>query len=231
MHLECAGHNDDRHEREQFFQLGQKLQSEFAFIKHMIQDNNVGRIFGDHCQGLAGRANSLQAVFGQSVFVNLVLEVVVLHDENLRRVHVWVRPQSKPVTQRDSSAQIIIPSLASSCRATDIRGQLCTLTAIGAAGIMMVNVLPLPSAVSTLKPQPISFANSYTMDRPNPVPRWVENAFVVKNGSKMRGRICGAMPQPSSCTAMKTYSSAWAGARTRSPGRLFKPPIRRMTLP
>ena len=67
-----------------------------------------------------------------------------------------------------------------------------------------VNVLPSLSLDSTASPAPILFANSYTIDRPSPVPRRAEKALVVKKGSKMRVKFSGAMPQPKSRTEMDT---------------------------
>jgi hypothetical protein len=55
----------------------------------------------------------------------------------------------------------------------------------------------------------------YTIASPSPVPEPTD--FVVKNGSKMRGRTSVAMPQPLSSTLSSTNSPAWApGCRAAS---------------
>src|SRR6185436_1897278 len=67
-------------------------------------------------------------------------------------------------------------------------------------GRINVNVLPFPTMEETARPAFIFFANSYTIERPRPVPRRTDIAFVVKNGSKMRERFSGAIPEPVSWT-------------------------------
>ncbi len=54
------------------------------------------------------------------------------------------------------------------------------------------------------------------MESPRPVP-WFEPAvLVVKNGSKMRGRISGAMPGPESATRNSTSGSAARGRQHKT---------------
>ena len=60
------------------------------------------------------------------------------------------------------------------------------------------NVAPRPGSLSTPMNQPFCLTMPYTVASPRPVP--LSTRLVVKKGSKMRGRICGSMPTPSSRT-------------------------------
>ena len=53
----------------------------------------------------------------------------------------------------------------------------------------------------------------YTVDRPSPVP--LPFSLVVKNGSKMRARVCSSMPQPVSVTASCTYDPGFTATWQR----------------
>ncbi len=66
-----------------------------------------------------------------------------------------------------------------------------------------MNVAPSPTVLSTVTSPPDCLAKPNTWLRPRPVP-W-PTPFVVKNGSKMRSRFSGEIPEPVSAidTAVK----------------------------
>src|SRR5205814_687403 len=70
----------------------------------MVEQDEVGRIPGDGFEGVAGgdRANELK--YSQGLFVNLILEMVVLDDENAGVVHGL--PQSNTEAPLKSSFRI-----------------------------------------------------------------------------------------------------------------------------
>ena len=63
---------------------------------------------------------------------------------------------------------------------------------------------PCPTTLSAVTVPWDNDANLRTWANPKPVPR--PSSLVVKNGSKMRGSTCGAMPSPLSCTVITTQS-------------------------
>ena len=68
----------------------------------------------------------------------------------------------------------------------------------------MMKVVPLPSELSTRSlPQWSSMICLQTL-KPSPVPPWPawSGVFVVKKGSKILRRVCGAMPFPESVIAI-----------------------------
>src|SRR5262249_12122722 len=81
------------------------------------------------------------------------------------------------------------------------RGALSTAT-----GKVIWNVEPLPSSLCTWIVPPWSSMVLCTTDRPMPTPDQ-SPAFVVKNGSKMRGRWSALMPRPVSLTATRASFS------------------------
>src|SRR5260221_12959076 len=58
------------------------------------------------------------------------------------------------------------------------------------------------------------------MDKPKPAPRRVDSALVVKNGSKMRDKFSGGIPQPKSRTETARYAALSAGAKYSAAGNL-----------
>ena len=81
-------------------------------------------------------------------------------------------------------------------------GSLATVTGLELAGKNTINVVPLPTSLSTSIQPWCCLAMPYTVARPSPVPFPV--LLVVKNGSKILGRTSGAIPQPLSLTARQT---------------------------
>ena len=88
-------------------------------------------------------------------------------------------------------------------------------------GSVTENVVPSPSALRTEMCPPREVTMPWQIDRPRPVP--TPGALVVKNGSKMRGRISGRIPSPLSATSSTALSFAsgrmeilmtFSGART-----------------
>ena len=65
----------------------------------------------------------------------------------------------------------------------------------------MVNTAPPRGRLATEIRPPIRIIRSRAIDRPMPVP---SSPLVVKNGSKMRWRIAGGTPLPSSSTLITT---------------------------
>src|SRR5436189_3735240 len=87
MNLQRAGNHNDRHVGHQFLQLAQVVQTQFAVGQDVIEEDQVRRRLRDGSQRVAGGGGADQLVFGQRFFVNLVLQIVVLDDENALVVH------------------------------------------------------------------------------------------------------------------------------------------------
>src|SRR5262245_46678523 len=87
VHFERAGHDDDRQEREQLLQRGQKVQPKFASIQHMIENDQVWWIFGNDCQRFAASASAYEPIMSQRILVDFLLKIVVFKNENLWRSH------------------------------------------------------------------------------------------------------------------------------------------------
>ena len=75
-----------------------------------------------------------------------------------------------------------------------------SVTCADVAGSAIVNVVPLPGALSTLMRPPDSLTIARTVARPRPVP--LPSGLVVKNGSKICACTSGDIPVPVSVTAM-----------------------------
>ena len=70
------------------------------------------------------------------------------------------------------------------------------------AGINIVNVLPLPSVLSTSSRPPIASTKRLQIVSPNPVPLFASRSGFLnwKNSSKIRSRCSGPIPWPVSRT-------------------------------
>ena len=82
MHLQRAGDNDDRDKRQQFLELGQKIQTQFALRQHVVKDEQIRRLTGNVGQRLGASLDTDQRVFVQGLLVNLELEIVVFDNKN-----------------------------------------------------------------------------------------------------------------------------------------------------
>ena len=90
------------------------------------------------------------------------------------------------------------------------RSQLAGL----ATGRITRNRVPSPGALSTSIRPPWSWTMPWVMLRPKPVPS--PTALVVKNGSKICGKISSGMPQPLSATSIDDFAVPCLG-RDRDP--------------
>jgi len=88
MHFQCAGDNDNRHEGKQIFELGQKIQPEFAIREDVIQHEQRGSFARNLRERLGAIFGAGQFIFGERFLVDFVLEIVVFDDQDGRRIHV-----------------------------------------------------------------------------------------------------------------------------------------------
>ena len=75
---------DDGHKRQQFLELGQEIQPQFALGQDVVQDQEVRSVLGDFGQGFAAVGDTDQRVLRQRLLVYLILEVVVFDDQEGR---------------------------------------------------------------------------------------------------------------------------------------------------
>ena len=81
MHLQRAGNNDDGHKRQQFLELGQKIQPQFALGQDMVKDEQIRRLTGDVGQRSLPVLTRVSLILGQGLLVNLVLQIVVFDNQ------------------------------------------------------------------------------------------------------------------------------------------------------
>ena len=87
--------------------------------------------------------------------------------------------------------------------------------AAGRAGSRTVNRAPRPGSDSTSMVPPCDLTMPWLIASPRPVPWPI--GLVVKNGSKIRPRIVGSMPQPASVTSGRLRPRARTGAHGHGP--------------
>src|SRR5437867_2522081 len=95
MNFQSAGNNHDRDKRQQLFQFRKEFQAEFAFIQHVVQNEQVGPGAWNLLERLAAGADANQFIFAQRLLVNLVLEIVVFNNHDGGNVHAWFRLEEK----------------------------------------------------------------------------------------------------------------------------------------
>ena len=87
VRFQSAGNDNDWHVRQQFLELAQIIQAKFSLRQDMVEDDEVWRALSEGSEGFAGRGSANKLIFSQRFFVNLILEIVVLDDEQPRAVH------------------------------------------------------------------------------------------------------------------------------------------------
>ena len=80
--FEGAGDDDDGDVRQEVAEFGEEIEALFAVVQNMVEDDEVGRIFGHEREGIGAGRGAGEFKFGEAFFVNLVLQIIVFDDQD-----------------------------------------------------------------------------------------------------------------------------------------------------
>ena len=87
MHFKRSGNNYDRDKRKQFFEFRQKIESQFAIGKNVIEDEYVGALARNICKSFGPVTDADQFVLRECLLINFELKIIVLNDQNRGSIH------------------------------------------------------------------------------------------------------------------------------------------------
>lgn len=88
LHFEGAADEDDGNVGNEFLEFGKIIETVFASVENVVEHDEVGLFLGDGGKGIAAGGDAFEVVFfGKGVFVDFILQVVILDYEKQRSVH------------------------------------------------------------------------------------------------------------------------------------------------
>src|SRR5581483_8582894 len=185
FHRGITRHHDYDQVRIQLMQAA--LQLDAVGSSHLdVQQGNVPLAFGHARERVARilRHSDVIALFPEPLSQGIAHAEFIVHNQELPlRFHVNHLPPTTAVISFALGAGMVVVSVS--------------------PGRVTVNVVPRPASECTVMVPLWRSRMLWLMARPSPTPRPV--SLVVRNGSKMRGRISGGIPAPSSRTTMRTW--------------------------
>ena len=105
MHFQGTRNDNERDVRQQFLKFGEEVQTELAFVQHVIEHEHIGFNRGDLFEGITASFDADQIVLREGIFVDLVLEIVVLDNHYRGGVHGKKSEVRRPNVERSAKAE------------------------------------------------------------------------------------------------------------------------------